>query len=202
MGDDSPRALVLRRLLKLEREPRCRGDRWPRSTATASRRSRLTGRRTLQRFAVANPADRSRRRRAPTAGLAATAILEAVFGDDRIAEAAALSARPPLDMRVNTLMATPRTGARPALSPSQRGADGAGRRMDCASRRSSAAAATPTSRPRAPSMKGAFEIQDEGSQIAAAARRRQARRTGARLLRRRRRQDAGARRRHGGPIIA
>lgn len=93
-------------------------------------------------------------------------MLEAAFGLDWVAEAAALAARPPLDMRANTLLSDRETvlrelsefGAQPTaiaregvrIAP----IDGEGRH--------------PNVQVEPAFQKGWFEIQDEGSQIAAA----------------------------------
>ena len=92
-------------------------------------------------------------------------LLEAAFGEDWVAEGAALATRPPLDLRVNTLKASrdriltelSGVGAAPA-SLSRNGIrippiDGSGRH--------------PNVQAEPAFQKGWFEVQDEGSQIAA-----------------------------------
>lgn len=93
-------------------------------------------------------------------------LVEEAFGADWVAELAALAARPPLDLRVNTLAATPQkvlaeledTGAAPAgmLAEAVRipPIDGGGRH--------------PNVQAEPAFQKGWFEVQDLGSQIAAA----------------------------------
>lgn len=89
------------------------------------------------------------------------------FGPDWVEQASALSERPPLDMRVNTLKSTrekalrqlARLGARPCLhSP-------VGMRIEPGAR----GARLPNVQAEAGFQKGWFEIQDEGSQIVALA---------------------------------
>ncbi len=92
-------------------------------------------------------------------------MLEQAFGDDWIGEGRALAARPPLDLRVNTLKASrdkvvkalARAGARPAeLAPHGiriPPVDGFGRHPNVTAEPSF--------------QKGWFEVQDEGSQIVA-----------------------------------
>ncbi|MGB6539742.1 MAG: RsmB/NOP family class I SAM-dependent RNA methyltransferase [Xanthobacteraceae bacterium] len=90
--------------------------------------------------------------------------LARTFGDDRVAEAAALASRAPLDLRVNTLKAE-REEVLPKLAhlaaePTRWSPLGLRIRLG-ADARSPALHAEPLFR------KGAFEIQDEGSQLAA-----------------------------------
>ena len=122
------------------------------------------------------------------------AHLAAVFGDDRVAEATAMASRAPLDLRVNTLKAKREKvlaslrhlGAAPTpWSP-------IGLRIELG-----ADARNPGIHAEEDFIKGAVEVQDEGSQLAALFSGRKARRAGDRPLRRRRRQDAGARRHDG-----
>lgn len=90
-------------------------------------------------------------------------LLETAFGDDWVEEARALAARPPLDMRANTLLATrdkvigELAGAKPAaIAPDGiriPPIEGDGRH--------------PNVQVEPAFQKGWFEIQDEGSQIAA-----------------------------------
>ncbi len=90
--------------------------------------------------------------------------LAQVFGDDRVAEAVAMASRAPLDLRVNTLKARrekilpslAHLGARPTLwSP-------VGLRIEL-----SADARNPGIHSEEDFIKGAIEVQDEGSQLAA-----------------------------------
>ena len=115
--------------------------------------------------------------------------LAQVFGDDRVAEATAMASRAPLDLRVNTLKAkreedagvAAHLGAQPTpWSP-------IGLRIELG-----ADARNPGIHAEEDFIKGAIEVQDEGSQLAALLSGRKTRRAGDRSLRRRRRQDAGA----------
>ena len=90
--------------------------------------------------------------------------LAAVFGDDRVAEATAMASRAPLDLRVNTLRAKrekvqaslKHLGAQPTpWSP-------IGLRIELG-----AGARTPGIHAEEDFIKGAIEVQDEGSQLAA-----------------------------------
>ncbi|HLX13848.1 MAG TPA: RsmB/NOP family class I SAM-dependent RNA methyltransferase [Bradyrhizobium sp.] len=90
--------------------------------------------------------------------------LKQVFGDDRVAEAAAMASRAPLDLRVNTLKAkrdkilasTAHLGTMPTpWSP-------VGLRIDLA-----ADARNPGIHSEEDFVKGSIEVQDEGSQLAA-----------------------------------
>jgi 16S rRNA (cytosine967-C5)-methyltransferase len=160
MEDDSPRARLLG-MLKLERgldvatiEAFCDGSRFAPAALTEAERSALASRTT-----EGAPQ--------PVAGDYPDWLdpyLAAVFGDDRAAEAKAMASRAPLDLRVNTLKAgrekvqkslahlnaevTPwsPTGLRIAL-----GAD----------------ARNPGIHAEEDFIKGAIEVQDEGSQLAA-----------------------------------
>jgi 16S rRNA (cytosine967-C5)-methyltransferase len=90
--------------------------------------------------------------------------LARTFADDRIAEAAALASRAPLDLRVNTLKAE-REGVLPTLAHLGAAAtrwSPVGLRI-----RLSADAKSPAIHAEPLFRKGAFEIQDEGSQLAA-----------------------------------
>lgn len=161
MGDDSPRALVFAALMEAQGLDAAaildalEGDRFAPGMPNEA---------TLQRFAAADLAAAPAPVRADLPDWLAKEF-ETAFGDDWIAEAAALSERPPLDMRVNTLLST-REAAAAELSPF--GAvptaiapdglrippiDGAGRH--------------PNVQVEAAFQKGWFEVQDEGSQIAA-----------------------------------
>ena len=90
--------------------------------------------------------------------------LQRVFGEDRVAEATAMASRAPLDLRVNTLKAKreklvsslAHLGARPTpFSP-------VGLRIDLG-----AGARNPGIHAEEAFIKGAIEVQDEGSQLAA-----------------------------------
>ena len=124
------------------------------------------------------------------------AHLAATFGDDRAAEGAALAARAPLDLRVNTLKADRDKAAESLadLKPEPTRWSPAGLRVTLA-----ADAKSPAIHAEPAFLKGMVEVQDEGSQLAALLSGRQARRAGDRSLRRRRRQDARARGRDGEP---
>ena len=139
---------------------------WPSlSMATVSRRR-------CRRPTISPPSGRanSARRRAPCRPTCPTGWptrLEDAFGEAWIAEAAALSDRPPLDMRVNTLRAerdkvakalTPFAATATALAP--QGLRIAADRGD---------GRHPNVQVEAGFQKGWFEIQDEGSQIVATA---------------------------------
>jgi len=160
MGADTPRARVLG-MLKLERgmdadaiAALCDGSRFAPEPLTEAERMALTSR-TLDAAPPHVAGDYPEWLDAP---------LAAVFGDDRVAEATAMASRAPLDLRVNTLKAkrekvlsslkhlaaepTPWSpiGLRIAL-----GAD----------------ARNPGIHAEEDFIKGAVEVQDEGSQLAA-----------------------------------
>ena len=90
--------------------------------------------------------------------------LARVFGDERAAEAAALAARAPLDLRVNTLNATrdEAAAALADLNPAPTRWSPAGLRIVLA-----AEAKSPAIHAEPAFIKGLIEIQDEGSQLAA-----------------------------------
>jgi 16S rRNA (cytosine967-C5)-methyltransferase len=161
MGNDSPRALVFAALMDSQNlDPEAmlaalEGDRFAPETP---------GLEDLARF---GSSDLSKAAPAVQADLPdwLAKEFETSLGDDWIAEAQALSARPPLDMRVNTLAAD-RDTVLEALAPFHAEAaaisttglrippiDGNGRH--------------PNVQVEAAFQKGWFEIQDEGSQIAA-----------------------------------
>src|SRR5262249_32951769 len=92
------------------------------------------------------------------------AHLAAVFGGDRVAEATAMASRAPLDLRVNTLKST-RDKMLPRLS--HLGAEATpwsplGLRIELG-----ADARNPGIHAEEDFLKGAIEVQDEGSQLAA-----------------------------------
>ncbi|HET7122800.1 MAG TPA: RsmB/NOP family class I SAM-dependent RNA methyltransferase [Bradyrhizobium sp.] len=160
MDDDTPRARVLG-MLKLERgldvdavAALCDGGRFAPAPLTDGERAALTSR------ALENAP-------APIAGDYPEWLdgyLAQVFGDDRVAEATAMASRAPLDLRVNTLKAKrekilpwlAHLGARSTpWSP-------VGLRIELG-----ADARSPGIHAEADFIKGAIEVQDEGSQLAA-----------------------------------
>jgi 16S rRNA (cytosine967-C5)-methyltransferase len=160
MEDDSPRARVLG-MLKVERDldvptidALCDGSRFAPAPLSDAERKALASRTT-------NGAP------SPVAGDYPDWLdpyLAAVFGDDRAAEAAAMASRAPLDLRVNTLKANRdkvlkslgHLHARPTQwSP-------IGLRIDLG-----ADARNPGIHAEEDFIKGAIEVQDEGSQLAA-----------------------------------
>jgi 16S rRNA (cytosine967-C5)-methyltransferase len=160
MEDDTPRARVLG-MLKLERgmdvaaiSALCDGGRFAPAPLSDAERAALTSR-TLP---GAPP---------PVAGDYPEWLdpyLRAVFGDDRVAEATAMASRAPLDLRVNTLKAKrekvlaslAHLGAKPTpWSP-------IGLRIELG-----ADARNPGIHAEEDFIKGAIEVQDEGSQLAA-----------------------------------
>jgi 16S rRNA (cytosine967-C5)-methyltransferase len=160
MDDDTPRARVLG-MLKLERgldvaaiAALCDGGRFAPAPLTDGERAALTLR------SLENAP-------APIAGDYPEWLdryLAHVFGDDRVAEATAMASRAPLDLRVNTLKAKrekilsslAHLGARPTpWSPT-------GLRIELG-----ADARNPGIHAEEDFIKGAIEVQDEGSQLAA-----------------------------------
>src|SRR5580658_1183863 len=160
MDDDTPRARVLG-MLRLERglDPEaiagfCDGGRFAPEPLTDRERAALTSR----SLADAPP---------PIAGDYPEWLdgyLAEVFGEDRVAEAVAMASRAPLDLRVNTLKAkrekvlgsTAHLGAMPTpWSP-------LGLRIELG-----ADARNPGIHAEEDFIKGAVEVQDEGSQLAA-----------------------------------
>ncbi len=160
MDDDAPRARVLG-MLKVERgldvdaiAALCDGGRFAPEPLTDGERVALTSR------SLENAP-------APIAGDYPEWLdgyLAQVFGDDRVAEATAMASRAPLDLRVNTLKAKrektlaslAHLGARPTpWSP-------AGLRIELG-----ADARNPGIHAEEDFIKGAIEVQDEGSQLAA-----------------------------------
>jgi 16S rRNA (cytosine967-C5)-methyltransferase len=159
MEEDTPRALVLG-MLKLERgldaeviAALCDGSRFAPSPLSETERGALTSR-SLQSAP------------APVAGDYPQWLdndFAQVFGDDRIAEAAAMASRAPLDLRVNTLKAgrekvlatTAHLGTMPTpWSPN-------GLRIELG-----ADARNPGIHSEEDFIKGLIEVQDEGSQVA------------------------------------
>ena len=160
MGGDTPRARLLG-MLKLERgmdadtvAAMCDGSRYaPEALTEAERAALVSG--SLQGAPAHVAGDYPEW---------LDAQLAAVFGDDRVAEATAMASRAPLDLRVNTLKAKrekvlaslKHLGARPTpWSP-------AGLRIEL-----SADARNPGIHSEEDFVKGAVEVQDEGSQLAA-----------------------------------
>src|SRR5712675_161190 len=160
MNDDTPRARVLG-MLKVERKldadaiaALCDGGRFAPEPLTDGERSALTS-----RSLTGAPA--------PIAGDYPEWLdgyLAQVFGDDRVAEATAMASRAPLDLRVNTLKAKrekilsslAHLGAQPTpWSPT-------GLPIDLG-----AHARNPGIHAEQDFIKGAIEVQDEGSQLAA-----------------------------------
>jgi 16S rRNA (cytosine967-C5)-methyltransferase len=160
MDDDTPRARVLG-MLKVERgmdadaiAALCDGGRFAPAPLSEAERAALTS-----RSLVGAPA--------PIAGDYPEWLdghLAQVFGDDRVAEATAMASRAPLDLRVNTLKAKrekilgsmAHLGAKPTpWSP-------LGLRIELG-----ADARNPGIHAEEDFIKGAIEVQDEGSQLAA-----------------------------------
>jgi 16S rRNA (cytosine967-C5)-methyltransferase len=160
MGADTPRARVLG-MLKLERgmdadtiAALCDGSRFAPEPLTEAERAALTSR-NLDAAPPHIAGDYPEWLDAP---------LAAVFGDDRVAEATAMASRAPLDLRVNTLKAKrekvlaslKHLGARETpWSP-------LGLRIELG-----ADARNPGIHAEEDFIKGAIEVQDEGSQLAA-----------------------------------
>ncbi len=160
MDADTPRARVLG-MLKLERkldadaiDALCDGGRFAPEPLTAAERNALTSRSLID--APAHVAGDYPEWLDPH--------LAQAFGDDRVAEATAMASRAPLDLRVNTLKATrekmlaslAHLGVTPTpWSP-------IGLRIDLG-----ADARNPGIHAEEDFIKGAIEVQDEGSQLAA-----------------------------------
>ena len=92
------------------------------------------------------------------------AQLAAVFGDDRVAEATAMASRAPLDLRVNTLKAKPE---KVLASLKHLGAKPTPWSPICLRIELGADARNPGIHSEEDFVKGAVEVQDEGSQLAA-----------------------------------
>src|ERR1700692_3936159 len=160
MEEDTPRARLLG-MLKLERgmdvdtiAALCDGARFAPEALTSAQRAALTSR-TLEDAPAHITGDYPEW---------LDVYLAQVFGDDRVAEATAMASRAPLDLRVNPLKAKRETmlaslghlGVRPTpLSP-------IGLRVDLG-----ADARNPGIHAEEGFIKGAVEVQDEGSQLAA-----------------------------------
>jgi 16S rRNA (cytosine967-C5)-methyltransferase len=160
MEDDSPRARLLG-MLKLERgldvatiEAFCDGSRFAPAPLTEAERNALTSRTTEG----APP---------PVAGDYPEWLdpyLADVFGDDRAAEAAAMASRAPLDLRVNTLKAGREKLLKSLhhLNPTPTPWSPIGLRIALG-----ADARNPGIHAEEDFIKGAIEVQDEGSQLTA-----------------------------------
>src|SRR3984957_3265917 len=160
MGSDTARARLLG-MLHLERKldadaisALCDGSRFAPSALTDAERTALTS----------NSLDKAP---APIAGdypewLDAT--LAQVFGEDRVAEATAMASRAPLDLRVNTLKAKREKvlASTAHLGTMETPWSPLGLRIDL-----SADARNPVIHAEEAFIKGALEVQDEGSQLAA-----------------------------------
>jgi 16S rRNA (cytosine967-C5)-methyltransferase len=160
MDEDTPRARVLG-MLKLERglnaeaiAALCDGSRFAPESLSEREREALTSR-SLEKAPAHIAGDYPEW---------LDSHLTQVFGDDRVAEAEAMASRAPLDLRVNTLKAkrekvlgsTAHLGTMPTpWSP-------IGLRIDL-----SADARNPGIHSEEDFIKGAIEVQDEGSQLAA-----------------------------------
>jgi 16S rRNA (cytosine967-C5)-methyltransferase len=159
MDDDTPRARVLG-MLKVERgldvetiAALCDGGRFAPEPLSDTERAALTSR-------TLNEAP------APVAGDYPEWLdgyLAQVFGDDRIAEATAMASRAPLDLRVNTLKAK-----REKMLPSLAHLGAAPTRWSPIGLRIElgADARNPGIHAEEDFIKGAIEVQDEGSQLA------------------------------------
>jgi 16S rRNA (cytosine967-C5)-methyltransferase len=160
MDADTPRARLLG-MLKLERgmdvdavAALCNGEGFAPAALTDAERSALTSR-TLK-DAPAHIAGDFPEWLDPH--------LTAVFGDDRVAEATAMASRAPLDMRVNTLKAKREKvlGSMKHLGASVTPWSPMGLRIELG-----ADARNPGIHSEEDFIKGAVEVQDEGSQLAA-----------------------------------
>jgi len=160
MDEDTPRARVLG-MLKLERgldadaiEALCDGSRFAPAPLSDGERAALTSR-TL---------DAAPRHIAGDYPEWLDATLAQVFGDDRVAEATAMASRAPLDLRVNTLKAKREkiAGSTAHLGTTLTPWSPIGLRIDLG-----ADARNPGIHAEEDFIKGAVEVQDEGSQLAA-----------------------------------
>lgn len=162
MDDDSPRALVLRALVSAwgmapeAVDTLCDGSRFAPAPLTETERAGLS--RALSKEASASVRGDYPHWLAP--------MFEAVFGDAAAAEGAALSVRAPVDLRVNTLKANlgKVLKALARFEPAQTVYAPYGLRIALRPE----PARTPHVEADAAHGKGWFEVQDEGSQIAAA----------------------------------
>jgi 16S rRNA (cytosine967-C5)-methyltransferase len=160
MGADTPRARVLG-MLKLERgmdadtiAALCDGSRFAPEPLTEAERAALTSR-NLDAAPPHIAGDYPEWLDAP---------LAAVFGDDRVAEATALASRAPLDLRVNTLKAKREKvlASLKHLGAQETPWSPLGLRIELG-----ADARNPGIHAEEDFIKGAIEVQDEGSQLAA-----------------------------------
>jgi 16S rRNA (cytosine967-C5)-methyltransferase len=160
MDDDSPRARLLG-MLRLERgmdveaiAALCDGGRFAPVALTEAERSALT-QRSLEHAPAHIAGDYPEW---------LDGYLMQVFGDDRVAEATAMASRAPLDLRVNTLKAKrEKVEASTAhLKTKPTPWSSLGLRIDL-----SADARNPGIHAEEDFIKGAIEVQDEGSQLAA-----------------------------------
>ena len=156
-----PRAVLLG-MLVLQRGLDARGDR-DAVLGRALRAGAADGARSAARLAPARSTARRRMSRAIFPN-GSTARFARAFGDDRVPEVQALAARAPLDLRVNTLKATREQVQErsPHLAPRADAAFAVGLRIALGEDgRGPGVHAEPEF------LKGWFEIQDEGSQLAA-----------------------------------
>lgn len=160
MQDDSPRARLLG-MLKLERgldvptiEALCDGSRFAPEPLTEAERTALTSR-TAEGAPAAIAGDYPEW---------LDPYLAAVFGDDRAAEAAAMASRAPLDLRVNTLKSSRdkvlKSLAHLKAQPTPWSPIGLRITLGADAR-------NPGIHAEEDFIKGAIEVQDEGSQLAA-----------------------------------
>ena len=163
MGSDTPRALALGRRAARAR-PVAGGRHRQRRRLAACARAAERGR-AGRRCRATLPADAPASVRGDFPDWLEPSFARA-FGDAAAEEGAALARRAPVDLRVNTLKADRDEGAEGAGAV-RAVADAATRRSACACRRPTGPAGSPTSRPRPAHGKGWYEVQDEGSQIAA-----------------------------------
>jgi 16S rRNA (cytosine967-C5)-methyltransferase len=160
MDDDTPRARVLG-MLRLERgmdteaiAALCDGGRFAPEPLSEAERSALTSR----------SLDGAPQHIAGDYPEWLDAHLAAVFGDDRVAEATAMASRAPLDLRVNTLKAKREKvlGSLRHLGAQETPWSPIGLRIELG-----ADARNPGIHAEEDFIKGAIEVQDEGSQLAA-----------------------------------
>src|SRR6267378_5085606 len=160
MDADTPRARVLG-MLRLERgmdteaiSNLCHGERFAPEPLSEAERSALTSR-TLDGAPPHIAGDYPEWLDAP---------LAAVFGDDRVAEATAMASRAPLDLRVNTLKAKREKvlASLKHLGAQETPWSPIGLRIELG-----ADARNPGIHAEEDFIKGAIEVQDEGSQLAA-----------------------------------
>src|SRR6202051_2248940 len=160
MGDDTPRARLLG-MLHIERKldadsiaALCDGSRFAPSALTEAERTALTSN-TLAKAPPSIAGDYPEW---------LDSYLAEVFGEDRALEAAAMASRAPLDLRVNTLKAKPEKvlAATAHLGATPTKWSPIGLRIELG-----ADARNPGIHAEEAFIKGALEVQDEGSQLAA-----------------------------------